>query len=134
MKNIVAAATLFCMIALVQSCSKKSQGNFIDSVQPDQLIETNVPSGQPYTFIAGPSGTLTVTRQASHFQVSQAGIDEKGLVVYSYSSSAGYVGADEVSLAYSPVAVATENNSSCSGTHTNSVASTSIKIRLNVTK
>ena len=131
MKNIVAAATLFCLFI---SCSKHSNNNLVAPPQPDQLIQINVASGQSYTFVAGPSGTLTVSRQASHFQVSQAGPDENGLVVYKYISTAGYVGSDEVSLQYSQAAPTSENNSGCPGSHTDNVASTCIIIKLNVTK
>lgn len=135
MKNIVASlATLFCMLVLIQSCSKKSQDNFTRQEQPNQFLEATVASGQSYTFNPEMTGTLTVTRQASHFLVSQTGTDERGLAIYNYSSTAGYVGTDEVTLAYTPKSVTTQSNSGCQASHTNDVTSTSIVIKLNVTK
>jgi hypothetical protein len=135
MKNVAAAlAALFCAALLLQSCSKKSQDNFNTQEPINQVLETSVVSGQPYTFNVGTPGSLTVSRQASHFQVSQTGTDENGLAIYRYSSTAGYVGADEVALAYSQSVATTGNSSGCQGSHSSDVTSTSIVIKLNVTK
>jgi hypothetical protein len=135
MKNIVASlATLFCLMILIQSCSKKSQDGFSNQNSPTQVLETTVVSGQSYTFNTGQPGTLTVSRQASHFQISQTGTNEYGLPIYNYSSTAGYLGGDEVALVYNPKIVAAENNSGCQGSHSNDASSTSIVIKLTVTK
>jgi len=135
MKNVLAAlAALFCTAFLLPSCSKKSQDNFNRQEPVNQLLETTVISGQPYTFNIGTPGSLTVSRQAMHFQVSQTGTDENGLAIYRYSSTAGYVGADEVALAYSPGNASSNNNSGCQGSHTSDETATSIVIKLNVTK
>jgi hypothetical protein len=115
MKNTVAfSATLLCFLLLIQSFSKNSQDSFASAAQPDQLITASVNSGETYTLMLGTSGTLTLVRQALHFQVSATTTDENGTLLYKYTPQAGYTGSDEVALAYSPAAAApTETGGGC---------------------
>lgn len=132
MKTAVSFATVFCLILF--SCSKKSQDGLPASVQPDQLISATVNSGQTYTFMAGSSGTLTVTRQALHYQFSATATDEKGSVIYSYTPRAGYIGADDVELMYSTAAAPTQQPGGCPSHNSDMTGTTNIVIKFNVTK
>jgi hypothetical protein len=127
------SAVLFCFLLMVQSCNKKSGDNFKASAQPDMVVNAGVAAGEAYIFIAGSSGTLSVTRQASHYQVSETGIDnDNGSVIYKYKPAVGYTGSDEVLLAY---VIAVGSNGTCPA-NPNSTGNTStrmIVLKLNVT-
>ena len=128
--NVVYPAALFFLLILAQSCKKDSQDNFTAPAQANQYINASVSSGQTFTFNAGSSGILSVSQQASHYQVSKTGT-ENGSAIYSYNSITGYAGLDEVTLTYTPIAKS-ENNSGCPANH-NDAASSIINIKLNVT-
>ena len=131
MKNTaVYPAALFFLMISVQSCKKDSLDTSIPAPQANQYINASVSSGQPYTFNAGSSGILTVSRQASHYQVSQTET-ENGFPIYNYTSIAGYVGSDEVTLTYIPAAKS-GNDGTC-GSHHDDPATGMITIKLNVT-
>lgn len=129
------SVALFCFLVLAQSCNKKSGDNFEASAQPDLVVNASVTPGQAYIFTAGSSGTLGVARQASHYQVSQTGIDsENGSVIYTYKPAAGYTGSDEVSLVYASVASG-NNNGGCPGNASGAGNTTTrmIVVKINVT-
>jgi hypothetical protein len=136
MKNtVVYPAALICLLILVQSCEKNYQDSFSAHAQmapANQYVNASVSSGETFTFIAGSSGTLNVTQQASHYQVSETGTNDNGSVTYIYNSVAGFVGTDEVTLAYTSTTNKSENNSGCPN-HTDAPTCT-IVINLNVTK
>lgn len=135
MKNTVAfSATLLCFLLIVQSCSKKSQDSFRSTVQPDELITATVNSGETYTLIVGNSGTLNITRQALHFQVSTTSIDDKGSVLYKYTPEAGYFGSDEVALMYSSTVTSTEQNGGCPSHSTSTSTGSTIIVKFSVDK
>jgi len=80
---------------------------------------------------------LSVSKQALHFQVSEA-LNENGSVYYNYKPATGYTGTDEVTLMYLSDAATPGISSStgCPASH-NTPASNgmnSIVIKLNVTK
>ena len=120
-KILVYPAILFCLLLSVQSCKKESrlaEGR----VQQDEVITAAVAAGQTYIFNAGTTGTLIVNQQASHYQLSQAGIDSKnGAAIYTYTPAAGYTGADEVSLKHTmPNTGGQESSGGChNGNHHN---------------
>ena len=135
MKNAVAfSATLLCFMLLMQSCSKKSQDSFASPTQPDDLITANVNSGETYTLTVGSSGTLTVSRQAMHYQFSATTTDEKGSVLYKYTPEIGYFGSDEVALMYSPAATPTDHDGGCQSHNSDVTASNRIIVKFTVTK
>ena len=135
MKNTVAfPATLLCFLLLVQSCSKKSQDSVAPATQPDDLITASVNSGETYTLMVASSGTLTVIRQAMHFQLSATATDEKGSVLYKYTPQAGYSGSDEVALAYSPAAAPSENNGGCQSHGSDVTTTNTITVKFTVNK
>jgi hypothetical protein len=135
MKNTVAfSSTLLCFLLFVQSCSKKSQDSFASAAQPDDLITASVNSGETYTLMVASSGTLTVTRQALHFQLSATTTDETGAVLYKYMPQAGYSGSDEVALMYSPAAAPTEHNGGCQSHSSDITTSNRITVKFSVNK
>lgn len=135
MKNTVAfTGTLLCFLLLVQSCSKKSQDSFTSPGQPDELITASVNSGETYILTVGNSGTLTVTRQAMHYQLSATTTDEKGSVLYKYTPQTGYFGSDEVALMYSPAATPTEQTGGCQSHNSDLSASNRIIVKFTVNK
>ena len=136
-KTFVYPAALWLLSVLLVSCKKEQMGNSFVPPQPNQSINASVASGETFTFVAGSTGTLSVSKQASHFQVSEA-LNENGSVYYNYRPAAGYIGSDEVALMYLSNAAAPGISSStgCPANHNDpsSNAMSTIVIKLNVTK
>jgi hypothetical protein len=137
-KTFVYPAALSLLFLFVISCTKEQLGRSIRSEQPNRSIEASVATGETFTFVAGTTGSLTVSKQALHFQVSQA-LNENGSIYYNYQPKAGYFGADEVTLMYLSGAAAPGISSStgCPASHDNPASSnamSTIVIKLNVTK
>lgn len=130
MKNAaVYSFAILTLTILVQSCTKSWSDGFVDGPRVSQSLDVNLSPGQTYTYKAGSSGTLIVSKQASHFQVSGTGLDQNGSLIYTYNPIAGYIGADEVALAYTGSA-SSEGSGGC---HNNSGSvSTTISIKFNV--
>ena len=122
---------LFTLTILVQSCTKSWSDGFVGGPRVSQSLDVNISPGQTYTYTGGSSGTLIVSKQASHFQVSQTGLNQNGSLIYTYNPIAGYMGPDEVALAYTASA---PSEGSSGGCHNNSGSvSTTISIKFNVT-
>ena len=126
------AALLFLSVILV-SCKKEQLGNSTIPAQPDQYINASVASGETYTFVADANGTLSLSKQALHFQVSEI-LSEEGSIHYNYKPAAGYIGTDKVTLMYLSNASEPGLNTSsgCPANHNNSRGT--IVINLTVTK
>ncbi len=137
MKKILAlSAVLFSILVLIQSCTKQSHGDFgiAQSVETPlvQIFNANVSSGNTYTFNLGTPENVSITRQASHYQLSEIGIDNKnGSLNYKYSPSANYSGTDEVSL--TSIGTPASGNSGCHNGDQNNSSGTIITIKINVT-
>jgi hypothetical protein len=135
-KSFVYPFALLLLSVVIVSCKKEQLGNSIIAAQPNQYIDASVASGETFTFTAGANGSLSVSKQALHFQVSET-LNEKGSIFYNYKAAAGYIGADEVTLAYLSDATEPGINSSttCPANHNTPVSAMStIVIKLNVTK
>jgi hypothetical protein len=135
MKNtIVYLASLLCVVVLTQSCTKDSLGTLGGSSQSAmETFTVNLSLGQSYTYNAG-IGSLIVSKQASHFQVSQTGVSESGTAIYSYGPAAGYMGPDEVTLVFSPGQTTSGGNTGCPSHNSPPPGSSTISIKINVTK
>jgi hypothetical protein len=133
MKNtIVYFASLLCALVLIQSCTKDSISTLGGSSQAAmETFTVNLSLGQSYTYNAG-IGTLVVSKQASHFQVSQTGTSENGTAIYNYGPAAGYMGPDEVTLVYSPGPTTSESNTGCPSHDSPAPGSSTIAIKINV--
>jgi hypothetical protein len=136
-KTFVYPAALILLSVLIVSCKKEQLGNTVIPAQPNQYINASVASGETFTFVAGSTGTLSVNKQALHFQVSEA-LNENGSVYYNYKPAVGYIGADEVALLYVSNAATPgiSNNNGCPVSHNNPVTTgmNTIVIKLSVTK
>jgi hypothetical protein len=65
-------------------------------------INATVKSNGVYQLTLDKQQNAIITRQASHFQLSQVGMDSKtGLLLYKYQPAEGYIGSDEVLLSIS---------------------------------
>jgi len=136
-KRFVYAAALLVLSGSIVSCKKEQLGNSVIPARPSQYINATVASGETFTFVAGSTGTLTVSKQALHFQISET-LNEKGSVYYTYKPSAGYIGSDEVALAYlsDSATPGVSSSSGCPGSHNTPVSNSmsTIVIKLIVTK
>jgi hypothetical protein len=137
-KTFVYPVALSLLFLLVISCTKEQLGRSTRPEQPNQSIEASVVPGETFTFVAGTTGSLSVSKQALHFQVSEA-LNENGSIHYNYQPKAGYFGTDEVTLMYLSNAAAPgiSSNTGCPASHNNPASSnamSTIVIKLNVTK
>jgi hypothetical protein len=129
-------AVLLGFLVVFQSCSKQSPSNVVAPINTNVVNATIAPNGS-YQLPIQNSGNVSISRQASHYQVSQAELDNtSGFVVYKYIPVADYIGTDEVVLSNTKISVIT--GSGCSNNHTSNsesaVTSTSyITVKINVT-
>jgi hypothetical protein len=138
MKKIITTSVvlLSCTLVLLQSCTKSSQGDFnaSGSVLTDQVIKATVAPGQSYVLSFGYSGSVSITSQASHYQISETGADDKdGSLIYKYIPAVDYLGVDEVLLTYKTETSSGSNSGCSNGSNNNTSKSTSIKVKINVT-
>ena len=137
-KAFVYPAALSLSFVLMISCKKEQVGRSIPSVQPTKSIDASIAPGETFTFVAGTTGSLSVSKQALHFQVSEA-LNENGSVYYNYKPAAGYIGSDEVALMYlsnEAAPVISSVSTGCPASHDTpaSSAMNTIVIKLTVTK
>ena len=133
MKNIIAScAVAFSTLVFLTSCTKDSSDSFddISRVGPDRVIEARVAPGQTQTVTIDNNGELRIARQASHFKISQTGVDARNSsLIYKYEPAEGFTGVDEVLLAHKIPVIYGSMNGSCNtgsssttGTHTSYIA------------
>ena len=109
-------ASLLC-ISIFQSCSKESPNTLI-AIPASNAMNVTIAPNQPYELNLNSSGIVSVSRQASHFKISETSFDSKtGFVVYKYIPATDYIGEDEVILSNTKAADA--SNSGCPGNHSN---------------
>lgn len=132
MRNTISRlGVLSILLISIASCNKKKDDKISPPLQANQYINATVSSGQTFVFTAGTSGTLSVDRQASHYQVSETAT-KNGSITYNYNSAPGFTGSDEVALAYTIAGSNSSGGSSCTASH-NEATTTIIVIKLNVT-
>jgi hypothetical protein len=89
---------LCCLLLSVVSCRKQSPQ---PATEPEQVINAIVAPGQTYTYTPPSSGTLSINRQATHFEMSEVGTENNNSsVVYQYAPAKGYKGPDEPPLKF----------------------------------
>src|SRR5438045_3218282 len=103
MKKIFTFITILITIVLLQSCSKQSSNEMVISPQINtSSINATVKTNGTYELALSDIDNVTISKQASHFQISQAGLDNKtGLLVYKYQPAQDFTGSDEVVLSTS---------------------------------
>lgn len=135
-KTFVYPTAFLCLILTTFACSKDQQDAIISQSLPDQTINAKVVVGESYTFVAGYSGTLSISKQALHYEMSETA-NENGSVYYNYHPKPGFIGDDEVTLAYvnEISSASVVSNTGCPGSHSASTSTMQkILIKLTVTK
>ena len=139
-KLFVFPAVLLGILVVFQSCSKQSPAEAVAPASTNIVNATIAPNGT-YQLPIDNSGTVAVSisRQASHFQVSETGLDSKtGFTVYTYVPVADYRGTDEVLLSSTRTSVVAGNgcgnSSSQNSDLTHTITSTSYTtVKINIT-
>jgi len=138
MKKIFTYTTILMSIVLLQSCSKQSSNEMLISPRVNNTdINATLKSDGTYQLALDNFQNAAISKQASHFQISEISPDNKtGLPVYKYQPSQGFVGVDEVLLSTSKNIVSESMGGGCNNSggayHTSTVTS-SLSIKLNVT-
>lgn len=129
-------AVLFSFSLFVFVSCKKDIGIDNSPSTPDETINVRIAANQSYSLDLGNTINVSITRQASHFLLSETLINnETGNRIYNYIPSDGFAGNDEVVLLAAPASTnsVSENNSGCPSRN-ESAPSTSIKyISLKIT-
>ena len=102
MKKIIAFGAVAFSTLVFLACTKSSSDSFDqrESFAPDRTLEARVAPGQTQTLTIDNSGELSIARQASHFKISQTGVDPRNSsLIYQYAPAEGFSGSDEVLLA-----------------------------------
>ncbi|MEO8766703.1 MAG: hypothetical protein ABI416_20540 [Ginsengibacter sp.] len=136
-KLFVAPVYLLGILGVFQSCSKESPVNAVAPARSN-VVNATVATNGIYQLPVENSGTVTISRQASHFQLSEAALDSKsGVMVYKYIPAANYSGIDEVVLSNTKTNV-NSGGSGCPNNHNSTADNSSgsittyITIRMNV--
>jgi len=137
MKKIFTYSSILMGILFLQSCSKQSSNEMLISPQINtSIINATLKSNETYVLTLDNLANVSIARQASHFQTSEAGPDSKtGLLVYKYQPAQDYIGLDEVLLSTSKSVVSASTggcNNGSSSYHASTVTS-NVSIKLNVT-
>ena len=100
-------AVLLGILVVFQSCSKQSTNQIVAPMRTNIVNATIAPNGS-YQLRIENSGNVSISMQASHFQVSQTEPDSKsGVIVYKYIPAADYRGTDEVVLSNTKTIITT---------------------------
>ncbi len=135
-KTLSLTAVIFFAISLLVSCSKSTKDNFTPSTSrtADRVINATVAPGQTYILTISTSGEANISKQASHFLVSETGVDEKnGALIYKYLPATGFTGTDEVVLTHRTDIYKSGSDCNYGGDSRSSHAS-SISIKFNVAR
>ena len=93
---------LFAMVLLILSSSCKKESATIrnnTSTTAQETISVKISSNQSYEIILAEAVSASISKQASHFSVSETHLNsETGMPVYSYIPAANFTGTDEVIL------------------------------------
>lgn len=128
-------------LIVFQSCSKSSPIEAIAPVNPD-IVNVTVALNGSYNMPVNDLGSVSISKQASHFQVSQTEVDSKsGALVYKYIPAVDYSGTDEVILSNTKTGIVTtaaingcpNNPASNSAGATTSTTTSYTVVKINVT-
>ena len=136
-KLFLLPAFLLGILAVFQSCSKQSPSEAIAPANPNILNATIAPNGS-YQLPIENAGNIVISKQASHFQVSQTEVDSKsGLIVYKYVPAVDYRGTDEVVLSNIKTSLITgggcSNNHTSNSENTTTSTTTYTTVKINIT-
>lgn len=130
------SAVLLCILSF-QSCSKESANEMVQATPPANIINATIAINKAYQLTFN-SGDVNISKQASHFKVSQVERGtESGSSVYKYVPAPDFIGADEVVLSITK-SYKTENGG-CntnrnSDTYSTSYSTSYTTVKINITK
>ena len=142
-KLLLIPAVLLINLVVFQSCSKQSSSEAVAPMSTNIINATIAPNGSYQLSLDNSiNATVSISKQAAHFQISQTEIDSKsGLLVYRYIPAADYRGVDEVLLSNTKISeIASgsgcpnnpDHNSNAANTPTTTTTSyTTIKLNIN---
>jgi len=137
MKKLFLPTSILISIVLLQSCSKKSDEMLISPqiTSNASVINATIKSTGIYQLSLSNVQKVTIAKQASHFQLSEAGYDSKsGSMVYKYIPAQDFIGSDEVLLSTSNTVLSGAEGCHNNNSHTSSTVTTSnISVKINVT-
>jgi hypothetical protein len=119
------------------SCKKESH-DMIPLSAPGETLNVKIAPNQSYQLDLADAGTVSISRQAIHFLVSDATANnENGALVYKYIPATDFTGNDEVVLLATKTVVnyTTSNNGGCPASgngYTTSVTNKSISLKITV--
>jgi hypothetical protein len=137
-KLFLSPAVLLGILVVFQSCSKQSIRETVAPINTNTITATIAPNGSYRLPIdnSGSVSSVSISMQASHFQVSQTELDSKsGFTVYKYIPAVDYRGTDAVVLSNTKISVVT--GSGCPNNHTSTSETTTsttsyITVKINV--
>ena len=125
------------ILVVFQSCSKQSPSEAIAPTNPN-IVNATIALNGNYQLPINNAGDVSISKQASHFQVSKTEVDSKsGLIVYKYVPAVDYRGTDEVVL--SNIKTSPITGSGCSNHHisnsenTTTATTTYTTVKINIT-
>ena len=127
MKKLFLLPALFAaaILTLLQSCSKESPGNAVAPVTTN-IVNATVATNGSYQLPIDNAGTVTISKQAAHYQLSEAALDNKsGVMVYKYMPALNYKGTDEVVLSNAKT-IKVSGGNGCQGSHSSNSGNTAI--------
>jgi hypothetical protein len=109
-------------LVLLSSCSKKAASDAVAPMNPS-VVNVNIGANVSYQLPLDNSGVVSISKQASHYQVSHTTLDNKsGMMVYEYVPATDFQGTDEVVLSKTSTSVVT--GSECANNHSSNSQST----------
>jgi hypothetical protein len=112
MKKLYYLQTLGLCIIILQACSKNS-GNNSPALPSSNSINVVISPNQAYELNLTASGSVSIFKQASHYQTSQTFADaENNSITYKYLPDASYRGKDQVMLSTTSLTTTTSSNNS----------------------
>jgi hypothetical protein len=135
-KIILFPLFLLGVLIVSPSCKKESHDKMVLSV-PDETVNVKIAPNQSYKMDLADAGTVIISRQATHFLVSEAGVNnESNTLAYKYIPATDFTGNDEVVLLSTKTVTGNYANNSggCSGGNNGAASFVSNKyIRLIIT-
>jgi hypothetical protein len=124
------------LLVFYPSCKKESYDIMVIS-PPYETISVKIAPNQPYQMDLADAGTVSISRQAVHFLVSETIVNkETGTPVYKYVPATDFTGNDDIVLLSTKTFAnySTSTGGTCPGGPTGYTTSTSDKyIRLKIT-
>lgn len=134
MKQIFTYPLAFALLALCMlSCRKEEHERTSRQMETSQVVNATVVSGQTYVLNLGAGSKAAISRQASHYELSEIATASDGSANYKYVAAKDFTGSDEVTL--QQTMTSTLPGGGCSSSHSDSHSTTtvnSIVVKLNV--